>query len=162
MSSQVSHPISRRPEHFENLDLIDLNPVMQQALRRMQRSGRHLEVIVRCEHLPVMNTVRADMEAVFSSLVSIIGEKAATDCRRFLYIGCSEEHKDISADLTNGYKRFLLQFHSNVSTDARWKEVHSDVLESCSQLLKKFQADLTVYEVKNTGCLFSISLLGKL
>jgi hypothetical protein len=141
---------------------LNLNELMQQALHAFQTGGKHLNLIIRCESLPHIEGNKAQVSKLFANLLQTIVPFPPRGNKLFLYIDCEEQNKDIDAVLTNGHKRFLIQFYTNIITNESWKRINKPVLVSCEQIVAQLNASLTVNDIKNTGCLFSISLLGKL
>lgn len=164
MSSRVSikPSVTHLNETWSGKEPVRLNEVMQKVLQAQQAACRTQSLIVRCQDLPQVEGDAAQWEQVFSLLLRTITENAVEGGKLFLYIDCEEEHKEVDAALTQGYKRFLLEIHTNMTTTGQWKQVHAPSLAHCSEVLALHSASFTVNEIQNTGCLFSISLLGKL
>jgi hypothetical protein len=135
---------------------------MQQALQRLQRD-KNSDIIIRCETLPVIEGDKKNIVRVFEDIVQMIISHSPTGARLFLYVNCEEENKEaINPELVKTNKRYKVNFHTNISTDEVWKTAHEKTIAGCKALLAQYGAGFTVNEVKLTGCLFSISLLGKM
>jgi hypothetical protein len=78
-------------------------------------------------------------------------------------VDCEEDSSDVvDMYLDEAFKRYTIKFHTNVTTHNNWKLVNSQTLINCKQILSKYNANLAVNEVSKTGCLFSVSLQGKI
>jgi hypothetical protein len=162
MSSSISKT-SRISEPESYSEPIHLNGIMQQALQRLQHVNKGLDLIVRSEVLPVIEGDKKTIVRVFDDIVHMIVSPPPTGTRLFLYVDCEEEPKEASgAELVKIYKRYTLNFHTNINTNEAWKTAHEKTIARCRTLLAQYGASFTVKEVKSTGCLFSISLLGKM
>lgn len=154
----LSNPVVPIPK-----DAINLNQILQQALQPYSTSIRNADIIFRCEVLPEMEGNKLEIGEVFNKLISIIVENPPVGSRLFLHINCEEQDKEIlDLSLSSGCRSFLIQFHTNISTSANWKLIHQPLFERCTSILLAHKATLTVNDVLKNGCLFSISLSGKL
>ena len=160
----IDDPISNihKNPNYSEPRYTNLNEVMQQSLQRFQSGIRNLNLIVRCEDLPVIEADRKAMAKVFSSLVQMIIQHPPHGSKLYLYVDCEEESREQDPETHYISKRYFIRFHTNITTSEEWKAEYRRVLEECASVLKQFGAGLTVNEIKNTGCLFSISLSGKL
>lgn len=147
---------------FSETSSTDLNEVMQQSLQQFQSGTRNLNVIVRCERLPVIEADQKAIAKVFDSLVQMISNHPPPGSKLYLYVDCEEERQQQDPETLYVGKRFFIRFHTNITTSEEWKAEYCRVLEECALTLQQFGAGFTVNEIKNTGCLFSISLSGKL
>jgi len=143
-----------------SLSEINLNEILQQTLQRIQKTQANLNMIVRCESLPFVQADKSSFTKLFDRLVNTIIAHPPTGTKLFLYVACEEaKHKNNSRE---GYKQFVINFHTNISTTDAWQTAHEPALKECASLLAQYGANFTVNEIKNAGCLFSIFLFGKL
>ena len=161
MSSSVSKTnIVSDPESYS--EPINLNGVVREVLQRLQQ-GMGLDIIVRCEVLPVIEGDRKNIVRVFDNIAHMIISHLPTGTRLFLFVDCEEEMKEVSGpELVKTNRRYKLNFHTNISTNEAWKTAHEKTIDGCRTLLAQYGASFTVNEIRSTGCLFSISLLGKM
>jgi hypothetical protein len=147
-------------ENNGSCETINLNEMMQQCLQRFQ-TGRNLNMIVRCEHLPEVEADRSTFTEVFDKIMYMIGSHSPLANKLFLYIDCKEAKQETGSQYLPGYKRYAIDFHTNTNADDKWKLVHQQTIKECLSLLAQYGAGLVVNEIKSAGCLFTISLLSK-
>jgi hypothetical protein len=103
------------------------------------------------------------MVKLFDDLLGMILNHPPRASRLFLYVDCEEGYSDvIDMNVEKGFERYIIKFHTNVTTHDNWKLVNSQTLVNCRQILSKYNANLAVNEISKTGCLFSLSLQGKI
>jgi hypothetical protein len=103
------------------------------------------------------------MAKVFDDLLNMILNQSLPPSKQFLYVDCEEEVTDvIDMSLSEGMKRHIIKFHTNITTHDNWKLLNSKVLMNCKQILSRHSGNLVVNDISSTGCLFSVSLPGKI
>jgi hypothetical protein len=143
--------------------LLDLNTVLQESLKKAQTRVDHLQLIVRCESLPQIKADHNEMVKLFDDLLGMILNHPQQASRLFLYVDCEKGSNDvIHMNVEKGFERYIIKFHTNVTTHDNWKLLNSQTLVNCRQILSKYNANLAVNEISKTGCLFSLSLQGKI
>jgi hypothetical protein len=148
-------------EQNPHKEVISLNDVVRQVLKQ-QVEVRSTQLVMRCQSLPVVEAYPQQLSEAFQLLLYTILPQKWREGKLFLHIDCEEVNKDVDAVLTQGYKRYLVHIHTNITTSPEWITANKASMEKCSDLLENMDASFTLNEVLNTGCLFSISLLGKL
>jgi len=144
-------------------NLLLLNHVLKESLKKAQAQVDHLQLIVRCETLPQIKADHNEMIKLFDGLLSIILNSSPQSSRLFLYVDCEDVADDVvDMNWGEGFKRYIIKFHTNVSTHGNWKLVNSQALINCRQILSSHNGTLVVNEINSTGCLFSFSLPGKI
>ena len=139
--------------------LVNLNELIHQALKPFMVAGRNKDVIVRCSDMPFLKGDRDLVRGALNDLVRMMMQ-APGSSKRFLHVKCRElppvtRHRpDFSA--------FLIEFHTNLYTDTNWKQLHQETIISCQERLLTCNAKLMVHDLLTSGCLFSISLQGKI
>lgn len=139
------------------LTTVDLNEVIAKVLKPFQVSGRNQQIVIRCDHLPVLAGNETVVESVFAELVKMILLQQSGQ-KRFLHILCQEE-KVIKDEMPAS--RYRVQFHTNLVTDSKWKALYGERLIALKDLLAGFNTYLHIHDLTTSGCLFSISLPGK-
>jgi hypothetical protein len=143
--------------------LLDLNIVLKESLKKAQTQVDNLQLIARCEALPHVKSDYAEMVKLFDDLLTMIMNTPPQASRLFLYVDCEEDSTDfIDMNSTEGFRRYTIKFHTNITTHENWKLINSQTLVGCKQILSKHNANLAVNEISKTGCVFSISLQGKI
>ena len=156
-----ANPVVSVPESCS--EQINLNDILRQALQqRLQYEKKNSDIIIRCDALPAVETDEK-IAGVFDHIVQMIVSHPPNGARLFLYVNCEEEHTGTAGfDLVKRNKRYKVNFHTNISTDEAWKKAHEKAIAGCKAILAQYGAGFTVNDIKSTGCLFSISLLGKM
>lgn len=143
--------------------LVSLNEVFRDSLRKAQAGSVPLQMIIRCESLPRIKTHSSEMSLLFDSLLGMILNHPPNTSQLFLYVDCEEMNGDIiDMTLAEGFKRYTIKFFTNVTTNENWKVVNSQALINCRQILSRHSGTLVVNEISSAGCLFSVSLPGKI
>jgi uncharacterized protein YdiU (UPF0061 family) len=137
--------------------LINTNAVLQKALQKIIAEDRG-SIILRCDELPSVRGTEDDFETVFSTLVQMILQKKNDVSKLFLHINCTAEDEQATAA---GVKPFNIQFNTNISPSVNWLQLHQQQINEVAAILHKHTGSLVVNQVKNGGCIFSVSLLGK-
>jgi hypothetical protein len=159
--SNVNH-ITSGPQPFILNERIDLGEIVQQSLQKFTLEKKS-NIITRCETLPLVETNRGLITGAIESIIHMISSHSPEGSRLFLYIDCDEENSGkVDPELLNGFKRFRIRFHTNIDTTGSWRILHQKTIEDCKVALAQCNAGFAVNEIKSTGCLFSISLLGKM
>lgn len=143
--------------------LLSLNGVFQESLKKAQVQVDKVQLIVRCETLPQVKADYIEMAKLFDDLLGMILNYPPNTSRLFLYIDCEEAASDvIDMDMEDGLKRYIIKFHTNIITHNSWKLVNNQALINCRQILSKHNGNLAVNDISSAGCLFSVSLPGKI
>jgi len=143
--------------------LLSLNEVLQESLKKAQLQVDKAQLIIRCETLPQIEAGYDDLVNFFENLLSTILNQPPNTTRLFLYIDCEEDNSDvIDMTIKEGFKRFIIKFHTNITTHEHWKLVNRETLINCGQILSRHNGNLAVNDIGSTGCLFSVLLPGKI
>lgn len=143
--------------------LLSLNEMLQESLKKAQTQVDKAQLIVRCESLPFIQADHDEMVRLLDDLIGMILNQPPNTSRLFLYVDCEETDTDlIDMTIKEGFKKYLIKFHTNITTHENWKLVNSQALMNCRQILSRHNGNLVVNDVSSTGCLFSVSLPGKL
>jgi hypothetical protein len=143
--------------------LFSLNEILQESLKKAQAQVDKAQLIVRCESLPVVQADHSEIVKLFDDLIAMILNQPPNTTRLFLYIDCDEDNNDIiDMTLHPGFKKHLIKFHTNITTHEHWKILNNDTLINCKQILSRHNGNLMVHDVSSTGCLFAVSLPGKI
>lgn len=143
--------------------LISLSDVFRESLKKVQAEVTNLQLIVRCETLPKIKADQEEMVKLFCKLLGMILNHPPKASKLFLYLDCDADNSDvIDMSLEDGYKRYIIKFFTNVHTHENWKLVNSPSLAHCRQILSNYHGTLVVNDISSTGCLFSVSLPGKI
>jgi aminopeptidase C len=143
--------------------LLSLNEVLQESLKKAQAQVDKAQLIVRCENLPLVQADHGEMVRLFDDLIAMILNQPPNTTRLFLYVDCEENNSDmIDMTLQPGFKKYTIKFHTNITTHEHWKIINNNALINCKQILSRHNGNLAVHDISSTGCLFSLSLPGKI
>jgi len=123
---------------------------------------RSSSLVLRCAHLPEVEGVHAAYLNVFRQLVQLIAGLQRPGAQLYLHVDCIEVAPQVASGLVQEGKRYRVQFQTSAATDADWAATHEMSFAQCRELMQAQGAQFEVFPVRRTGCLFSISLLGKL
>jgi hypothetical protein len=140
-------------------EFINLNEMIRQALKPFLATGRNKDIIVRCANMPLISGDPDMIQQVCNDLVRMIMQFPGGS-QRFLHIKCEEQLPIIRQ--RQQVSNFQVEFHTNLSSDSHWKQLNHETILACQEKLLACGAVLTVKEILTSGCLFSISLQGKI
>ena len=138
--------------------LINANVVLQKVLHNLSSEQRN-HLILRCEDLPYVQGVEADLEKVFSVLLQLILRKKEDVAKVFLHISTVEAEAKSSNE--QQVKQAVIQFNTNLSPCSNWMEMNEGPLQTITAVVQKYHGCLTINSVTAGGCIFSVSLPGK-
>jgi hypothetical protein len=139
--------------------MVNLNELIRLSIRPFLLKGRNNNIVVRCANLPTISGNRENLQQVFDNLVRMIMLCPGNN-KRFLHIQCEEQKLKYAGPTTS--PNTYITFHTNLATDQNWKQLNQETLAECQAKLLASNALLSVHEISTTGCLFSISLQGKI
>lgn len=137
------------------LDFLSLNDLFNERFRKAQTRLEQLNLIVRCESLPRITGNREEITLLIDTLLSMILQQPPVGSKLFLYVDCEEMRNGKEAG------RYLIKFHTNLTTNDVWKEVNREELALCERIVARHDGTFSVNNISNTGCLFSLFLPGK-
>jgi len=143
--------------------IVDLNEIVETICGTYAAEGKSF--ILRSEKLPHVNGKKETLHLLFGEVISMIINHPPPKSKLFLYITCKEATPDaevIDMRLANDIKLFQIDFHTNITSDEQWTALYKAKLTECSVLLRQHGSSFTFFPICNTGCLFSISLPGKI
>ena len=140
-----------------------LNDVFQERMRKAKDLHEHLHVVVRCEQLPHIEGNREEIGKLFDSMISMIVNSMAAGSKLFLHIDC-EEVTIVPEELpgTSEKNAFQIRFYTNSAIDEAWKESHAQALLRCQLIAAGHHGSFTLNHLRQTGCLFSLTIPGKI
>jgi hypothetical protein len=141
---------------------LSLNDIFKDSIRKVQAQYDQTRFILRCENLPFSFGKKEELEELFRLLLSMI-PAGAPGQRVFLHVDCVEQSGDVmDLLLEEGLKRYVIRFHTNISTDTQWESLNQAALAHCRQILSIHRGSLQVNQIAQTGYLFCITLPGKI
>ena len=153
---------SQDPEKNDQYD-VDLNQVLETVCNGFIAEGKSF--ILRSDKLP---HVLGDEEVflhLFKELVAMILNHPPQNSKLFLYVTCREDNPDedvIDMRLTGDIRLFRTNFYTNITSDDQWTDLYKEDLAANSLLVEQNGGNFSFFPICNTGCLFSISLPGKI
>ena len=141
---------------------LSLNDALKESLKKAQTAAGHVQMIVRCENLPRVNACYDEMVHLFDTLLEMILNHPGA-AQLYLYVDCEEEDNDVMhCNLTDHEKRYHIKLHTNITTHEHWNLVNGRALINCRRILSKHNGILAVNEISSAGCLFCVTLPGKI
>lgn len=137
--------------------ILSLNDVFKESMKKAQAALNSFQMIVRCENLPQIRGNYAEMLQLFDNLLKMILNHPPKNSKLFLYVDCEEDNQK-----KNGEKHFIIKFNTNIDKQENWKVINSQALVNCKQILAAHNGSLVVNNLSSTGCLFIVSLPGKM
>lgn len=159
VKSAPPSPESKKKNDITGSRQVYINTALQKALLQLQTEERS-KVILRCDDLPIIPGAEEDFEKIFFVLLHLIFHKKNDVPQLFLHIHClQEENSSLAA---NEEKWFTIQFKTNITPDVEWLETNNHRINEVAAILQKNKGTLVVSQLKSSGCIFSVSLPGKI
>ena len=149
----------RPPVCFTPANLVDTNLLLKEAIQKLSPEIRG-EVVLRCDELVQLQCSYDCCEKTFTFLLQLVAKAKPVDKKLFLHITCFPQSKD-NETIGLGLKRYIIQFHTNISLHAEGLPEMEKQISKIASLLVPHGGSLQVNQLKNSGCVFSISLPGK-
>jgi hypothetical protein len=93
----------------------------------------------------------------------MIFAKKDTLTKLYLHIASIRDTVDeTSSSVLRNCKQYIIQFHTSMTPCVEWMETTEQKISNLAALLAPFGGGLTVNPLKNSGCILSVSLPGKL
>lgn len=143
-------------------EVVDLNDVFRNVLHKYSLTGG---IIFRCDKMPLVEGSPENYSCLFDALLSMIVSHPPVGSKLFLYIKCFPEmvDSDVMDLLVKGdYSRYKIEIYSNITTDKNWEMLYQAKLAECKSQSAKVSANFLFSPIANTGCLFSLTLPGKI
>ncbi|RYZ30250.1 MAG: hypothetical protein EOO10_03455 [Chitinophagaceae bacterium] len=165
MSANDSKRLTKKgPEQpatlFSPATLSDANVILRNVIQNLSPEMKS-EVVLRCDELVRVQGSAEDIETAFSQLLKLIVNEKPFDKKLFLHITCFHDKKGEIETIASGLQRYIIQFHTNVSLNAKWMQEAEGHINGIAALLLPFGGSFHVNQLKNSGCVFYISLPGK-
>ena len=135
----------------------DLNSLLPDCLKKLQAGAAGVQVIARCEHLPVVRGEKAGLARLFDSVFTVILSVTPPSGKLFVHIRCREEEAPKEAEVP----RFTLEFKTSAPVDGGGIEGLQDTLNECKTLTERFHGRFHFNTIAHSGCLIALSLPGK-
>lgn len=141
---------------------VNLNEVVRDIIEKMKHGTVQSRAIIRYDELPVVTGSPEKLSELFGILFhSIIAQGIAT--KPFIYIKCArqqDEVMDLSIPANSGM--YSLAVYTNIVANHIWLEQHKADIEIMKEILKNQHGNLHCSTIESTGCLYLITLPGKL
>lgn len=161
-SNGVYHNNGSGQLHFQ--DNINLNELVQSITQAYTVEGNSL-FILRLDKLPVVVGERQVLTHLFATLLAMMVNHPPANSKLFMYIKCVEEQDEpdiLDLRVTEGTRMYQMHFHTNINTDEGWQLFCKDRLAECGLIAQQHKGNFNFHTISNTGCLFSLTLPGKL
>jgi hypothetical protein len=160
-SQRLNQKLSDYPATlFSPLTLVDANTVLCKVIQKLSPRFKN-DVVLRCDELAQLQGSEQNIENAFSQLLQLIEEEKPLDKKLFLHITSFIDRSNDKSTIGQGLQRYIIQFHTNISLHAAWMQEAEYRINGIASLLLPFDGSLQVNQLKNSGCVFSISLPGK-
>lgn len=137
---------------------VNTNVVLQKVLQRLTNEER-VNIVLRCDDLPLIPGTEEDYETVFTHLIRLILQKKEAVLRLFLHIHCTTEESETQK--ATSLKWFNIQLVSNIVPCADWMQANNERNAEIVAILHKNGGKLVVNQAKSSGCILSVFIPGK-
>jgi hypothetical protein len=140
--------------------VVDLNAVVSKILEREKARLQQLQVILRCDVMPLVNGGEARLTLAMSQLLQLVLDHPPPGSKLFLYIRCEEVNGAGKSEGAPGV--YAISFHSNARTEGGWQESYDAVLRQCGAICEECGGEFTHHLHSRNSCLFTLKLPGNL
>jgi hypothetical protein len=147
---------------FYPLTMLSLNDIFKESMRKILAEHSTLKIITRCENLPRIRGNSQDVVVLFEELIRMIITDKNVPAELYLYIDCAEVNQMQSIHVSEGFKTYTVKFRTNISQTKNWEEENDAALKKCRKIVSDHNAIFLVNSSNQNGCLFSITLPGKI
>lgn len=135
---------------------------LNEVIHTIRKKCDACNIIFRSENLPAIPCDEDRASDLFETMVSLIAEESEKYLHTFLYINCEEiTLPEVKKD--NIFpKRYLIRLNTNVTVKEGWQEKNAQDIERCKKIVSFFDGTLAVNAPNSKGCLFSVTVPGKL
>ena len=144
---------SKKTFDYSILPPIDTNAILSRIIQRLP-SGKRNAIILRCDDLPQISAPEANVFEAFSALIELITGRRE---KKTLYLYIFSTTVKTAFEKT---ERLLFHFNTNLAPD-EWLESDNQKVNNIAALLTPFGGSVTINQLKNSGCIFILSLPGK-
>ena len=142
--------------------LCNVNSVLQRVLQRLQHSVKH-SLVLHCDELPFFLIDEGTIETVFLEVIQLIADQKNAASKIYLHIksepaNCTVLKHSLSPNLSC----LIIQFHTNIMQCTEWVTNTEQKISDLAVLLAPYGGSVTVDQLKNSGCMISAILPGKL
>jgi hypothetical protein len=137
---------------------INANVVLQKILQSLDAEDRS-KIVLRCDDLPLVAGDEKDLEDLFRGLLQMILQKKGEVPTLFLHISCAADEQPLPA--TTASRFFTIQFNTNIVPSTDWFAVNQERLNKFEAVVTQCKGSLVTNAFKSSGCIFSVSLPGK-
>lgn len=142
--------------------LVDSNKVLQRALKKISAEAKNA-MVLRCDELPYLQGTEETIELAFTRLLQLILEKKDAVIKVYLHISSTlSTIKELKASDRPDLHRFLVRFHTNLVPDKDWLKKAKESINGIASVLSIYDGNIAIQQLKSSGCVFYISLPGKL
>lgn len=143
--------------------LTDLNVVVKEVIEQKKGEIHAWQAIVRCDKLPQVAGGEKELTTLFSCLFSTILQHPPLKSRVFIYLKCHEHlEEDMPISAGEDCTVYELCFFTNIMADIAWHQLYAHQLNECKMVCQEMGGVFISYQIKNTGCVFTLRLPGKL
>lgn len=161
----AAEPVWSGKRISEPTPLINLCHVAEQALQQYTGAIRQGQLIARCENLPHVSGNEEDFRQLFR-LVFLLVLRQGSENKQYLHIDCCENEAEPEEEIpmaeVSHRKTYCIEFKSNYKPEISVHGAHAEILDSCHEILSKYNATLQILCVDNDGCMLRLLLQGKL
>ncbi|HUQ65982.1 MAG TPA: hypothetical protein VM101_07495 [Flavitalea sp.] len=142
---------------------ISLNEVVKESLEKIHSRHKNVDVIVRFENLPFAFGKREELLQLFDLMLNSIFKSTSSGTKLFLFIDCIEAGKE-NGSVVDSTERdlFQIRFHTNIKCHDKWRSENEPALATCTEIISNHNGTFVVSDSNTSGCLFTITVPGKL
>lgn len=143
-------------------ETVALDDILKQVFKEEKIGLQHLQAIVRCDALPQVAGSASQLTSLIRCIIKMILNHPPDGTKLFLYVKCSKARVEDEQVKALGFSTYEINFHTNIRGDEHWQRQYAGELAACHDICQGFAGSLVVHPITNTGCLFTVTLPGKI
>ncbi|MDQ6609630.1 MAG: hypothetical protein M3Y85_07400 [Bacteroidota bacterium] len=138
------------------------NLVLQKAVFNLD-AGLKNSLFLRCDELPFVQCEEGIIKKTITQVLQLIADKKDGQTKLYLHVNAIAEPEEQSTNSKQkNLTRYKLRFHTNITLTKEWLKMAEQKLTNINALLLPYDGNLSVTQLKNSGCIFTMSVPGKL
>lgn len=142
--------------------LVNLRAIIASDFSRIEEKINRLRAIIRCDVLPWVQENEISYSKLFQILIGTIVDHPPAASKLFIYIRCEKQNNEVLDMSEHDFELFKISIHTNIDTDEHWLQLYQQKIEAIKNSYGMAGSTFNYNVIKNTGCLYSITVAGKL
>lgn len=144
---------SSTPSSSANNNLADAGFILKKVLASASVADNS-NLVLRCDELPLLKVPAEELKSVFANIISFIVLHKPVSTKLYLHVSCTSQ-TEAPASFVN------ISFSANIAAPPEIMREDSTVFNEISSITQRNRGRLVINQLKNSGCIISVILPGK-